>query len=263
MSPLPHLGEIGLRDEGLAEGLSEELDESREILVAFAKPEDAGAAIAIKRLQDDVALVAAEGREFLRIAGDEGGRHELAVAQHEEFLRRVPHFRRIVHHQRLGMNGFEHVRGGDVVHVEGRILAHVHHVITSRDRRAAFRPALRDCPARRAPRRPGQWPTERRAIKGERIGVIAEDLVAAGLRFEHQREGRIALDGDALDGVHLEGGLESHGRLFSVKGILDVAGPQVGGDGDDVKTAEGLGGDLVPRHPACAPPRRCASIDRG
>jgi hypothetical protein len=38
--------------------------------------------------------------------------------------------------------------------------------------------------------------------------------MAAPLRFEQEREGRIAPDIDALDRVHLEGNFESHGAPY-------------------------------------------------
>ena len=75
---LAHLGKIALGDEGLAEGLGEEFEQSGEILVALAQPEHAGAAIAVERLQDDVAMGAAEGGDLHRIAGDQRRRHEVA-----------------------------------------------------------------------------------------------------------------------------------------------------------------------------------------
>ena len=36
--------------------------------------------------------------------------------------------RRVVHHQRVGMDALEQMRRGDVGHVEGRVLAQEHHV---------------------------------------------------------------------------------------------------------------------------------------
>ncbi len=42
--------------------------------------------------------------------------------------------------------------------------------------------------------------------------------MAAGLGFQHQREGGIAADIDPLDRVHLDGDIQGHGRLSKVPG---------------------------------------------
>ena len=61
---LPHVGQVALDDEGLAEGVLEDLEQRGEILVAAGDPEDAGAAIAVERLDDDVAMLLAEGEDL-------------------------------------------------------------------------------------------------------------------------------------------------------------------------------------------------------
>ena len=48
----------------------------------------------------------------------------------------------------------------------------------------------------------------------EIVRRVVEHVVAAPLRFEQEREGRIAPDIDALDRVHLEGDFEGHGALL-------------------------------------------------
>ncbi len=58
----------------------------------------------------------------------------------------------------------------------------------------------------------------------EIVGRVIEHVMAAPLRFEQQREGGIAPDIDALDGVHLEGDFEGHGALLlHRKGVGDIA----------------------------------------
>ncbi len=91
--------------------------------------EDARTAIAVERLEDDVAMLAAEGIEFIPVPRDQGGRHEIAVAQDEQLLRRVAHLGRVVDHEGLRVDRLQHVGGGDVAHVEGRVLAHEDHVL--------------------------------------------------------------------------------------------------------------------------------------
>ena len=46
----------------------------------LAQAEHARAAIAVERLQDDVAMGAAEGGDLGRVAGDQRVRHELRIA---------------------------------------------------------------------------------------------------------------------------------------------------------------------------------------
>ena len=51
-----------------------------------------------------------------------------------------------------------------------------------------------------------------RAIEPQTVGRVVEKAMAARLRFEEKREGRIARDADALDRVHLHGDGKGHGR---------------------------------------------------
>ena len=125
---LAHLREIALHDMRLAEGGGEDFEQRGEILVALGDAEDAGAAVAVERLDDDVAVLLAERADLVRVARDQRRRHQLGELGDEEFFRRVPHMRRVVHHQRLGMDALEEMRRGDVGHVEGRVLAQQHHV---------------------------------------------------------------------------------------------------------------------------------------
>ena len=86
-------------------------------------------------------MLAAEGRDLRAVAGDQGRRHQIGELGDEDLLGRVAHLGRVVHHQRLRMDALEEVGRGDVGHVEGRILAHQHHVDARRDRRGSARPA--------------------------------------------------------------------------------------------------------------------------
>ena len=204
-----HVGQVFLGDEGLAEGLGEHLQQRGEILVALAQAEHARTAVAIERLQDDVAMLAAEGREFEGVAADQRLRHELRIVQHEELLRGVAHFLRIVDHQRLRMDRLQHVGGGDVAHVEGRVLAHEDHVIGTQIGAAflAQREVIAGLVAHSNVATRGIQPAARQC---QRPGLVVKQLMAAGLRLQHHGEGRVAPDVDRLDGVHLDGDLEGH-----------------------------------------------------
>ena len=59
---LADLLQVALHDEGLAEHLGEHLQQRGQVAVGLVQMEDAGAAIAVERLDDDVAMGLAEGR---------------------------------------------------------------------------------------------------------------------------------------------------------------------------------------------------------
>ena len=58
------------------------------------------------------------------------------------------------------------------------------------------------------------------AAQRELVRRVIGKRVAALLRFQQQREGRIAADVDARDGVHLDGDIQFHWRGFRVVGAL-------------------------------------------
>ncbi len=74
---LAHLGQVALDDEGLAEGALEHFEQRDQVLVMAGDAEDAGAAVAVERLDDDVAVLLAEGGDAAAVAGDQGRRVEL------------------------------------------------------------------------------------------------------------------------------------------------------------------------------------------
>ena len=90
--------------------------------------EYARAAIAIKRLDDDVLMVAAERADFIDIGRDQRRRHHAFKMRDEQFLGRVAHMHRVVHHKRLRMDMLKDMGRGDIGHVERRVLAHKHDV---------------------------------------------------------------------------------------------------------------------------------------
>ena len=56
----------------------------------------------------------------------------------------------------------------------------------------------------------------------EIVGRVVEHVMAAPLRLEQQREGRIAPDIDALDRVHLEGDFEGHGAPYATEKAFSI-----------------------------------------
>ena len=93
-----------------------------------AHAEHGSAAVAVQRLDDDVLVLGAEALHVVGVARDQRRRHQVEEIEHEHLLGRVAHVGRIVDHQRLGMDALEQVRGGDVGHVERRVLAQQDHV---------------------------------------------------------------------------------------------------------------------------------------
>ena len=91
-------------------------------------PEHRAAAVAVQRLHHDVAVLGAKRLDGVEVAGDQRRRHQVGKFGDEHLLRRVAHMRRIVDHQRFGLNPLQHVRGGDVGEVERRILAQQHDI---------------------------------------------------------------------------------------------------------------------------------------
>ena len=77
------------------------------------------------------------------VAGDQRRRRQLREFGDEQFLRRVPHVRRVVDDERLRMNALEKMRRGDVAHVEGRILTEMDHVERREIDRLAGSPSVK------------------------------------------------------------------------------------------------------------------------
>jgi hypothetical protein len=107
------------------------------------------------------------------------------------------------------MDRLEEEGGVDVVHVEGRILAHQHHVelgqlhpphgpgleVVALDPLHLDVAAAREDPA---------------VLHRQRVRQVDEQRMAPRLARLHHQEGRVALDVHALDGVHLDGDLQGH-----------------------------------------------------
>ena len=122
----------------------------------------------------------------------------------EQLFGRVADMRRIVDHQRPGMDMFQQVRGRDVGHVERRILAHqddvdvgeVDHLFRPQGKVIALPPAHLE----RA--RPG---AEAAVAKHQVVGLIVVETVAPASCLEGEGERRVGVDVDRFDRVHLDG----------------------------------------------------------
>ena len=104
------------------------------------------------------------------------------------------------------------MRRGDVAKVEGRVLPHQHDVRLRAEieaHRFAEREVIADHPLHRHRMRARPDPAV--AIV-QVLRAVMEQPVAARLCGQHQREGRIARDVQALERVHLDGDGEWHGE---------------------------------------------------
>ncbi|PAV69544.1 hypothetical protein WR25_06090 [Diploscapter pachys] len=213
---LRHRGQERLDHMRFAPGLVEHLDQRGEVRAVAADAEDRLAAVAMQRLDDDLAMLREEGACFVEAAGDERRRHELRIVEHEHLFGRVADAVRIVHHERPIGDAFEQMRRGDIAEVERRVLPHQHDigllaeieadgrveaemVARARCRRALYRHRMRLRPD---------------AAVGviQVLGEVMEQPVPARLACQHQREARIAGDVDLIERVHLDGDGEGHGH---------------------------------------------------
>jgi hypothetical protein len=112
------------------------------------------------------------------------------------------------------MNVLQHVRRRDVGHVEGRVLAHQHHVDAGKVDR--LKPAQRGVIAALAthlqrPRLGAHHPVPKRQM----LRQIVQQGVAARLRLKRQGEGRVGVDIHRFDRIHLDGNGQAHRDLLS------------------------------------------------
>jgi len=120
------------------------------------------------------------------------------------------------------------MRRRDVGHVEGRILAHQHHVhrreVDGFERAGARVVALLALDFEAA-----GMGGQRAVLEAQGLGQVVAQRMSARLGFESQREGRIGVDIDILDRVHLDCDLEAHRGVFSRFGECSLrhAAPEI------------------------------------
>ena len=206
-----HRGQEFLHHPRLAEHRGEQIVERAEIEVLGREPKHRLAAFAVKRLHDDVALLGAKSFDGVEVAGQQGRRHQIGKFGDEDFFRRVAHMARIVDHQGFGMDAVEHVGRRDIGEVERRVLAQQHHVeggevdmprLAERDMVAG------DIAHHQRPHRGRHFAV----AQAQPVGRVIGQRVGARLRFQQQRERRIAADIDPLDRIHLHGDVQAHGQ---------------------------------------------------
>ena len=130
---MAHFREIALGDDRFAIEIGEHFKQRAQILVTGLDVKHPGAAIAEQRLDDDVLVFIAEGMNLGPVIGDQGRRHQAVEMGDEKLFRRITDMSRVVDHQGLWVDMLKHMRRGDIGHVEGRVLAHQHHIHVARE----------------------------------------------------------------------------------------------------------------------------------
>ena len=113
-----------LRHKGFAPDLPEQFGQCGEVLSVGADMDDSRSGIAVKRLDDDFAMLLLEGTHFRERPRNQGRRHELRIIENEDFFRRVADADRIIDHKRVALDAFKQMGGRDITQVERRVLAH-------------------------------------------------------------------------------------------------------------------------------------------
>ncbi len=119
---LAHIFQILLGNQRFAVEAFKHFKKRGEVLVTISKAEHARAAIAVKRLDDDIAELVAEVADCLVVPCDQGWRHQIGIFHDEDFFRCIAHRVRIIDHQRFRVNTLQQMGVGDIAHVERRIL---------------------------------------------------------------------------------------------------------------------------------------------
>ena len=149
----------------------------------------------------------------VRIAGNQGRRHQVRIAVDVDLLRRVAHLGRVVHDQGRRMDMLEKVGRRDVGHVEGRVLAQqdrVHLRQVGEPRFAEIGMAALLGPHPQALHRRAQHAL----AEAQRVRRVVMQRMAARLRLHGQHESAVRRDVDGVDGIHLDRHAQRHVTLL-------------------------------------------------
>jgi hypothetical protein len=125
---LLHVGQEFLHHPRLGRHAGEQIVERAEVEIVLCQQKHCLAALSVKRLHDNVAVLGTEGLDGFEVAGNQRRRHQVGKLGDEYFLRRVAHMGRVIDHQGLRLHALKHVRGRDIGKIERRVLAQQHHV---------------------------------------------------------------------------------------------------------------------------------------
>ena len=174
------------------------------VAVVRAQAKNTRAAISVKRLKNDIAVARLEFAKRIQIPGNHGWRREVGELKNQQFLGIVPDPERIVHDKRFRMDQIKQMAGGDVAHVEGRILPQPDHVDLGQinGRFGLQMDVIPLYPLN------GHTVTPRRQLAliiGQLVGRVIEQLVTPCLRLFRKAKAAVGVDIHAFDRVHLEG----------------------------------------------------------
>ena len=153
----------------------------------------------------------------VRIAGNQGRRHQVRIAVDVDLLRRVAHLGRVVHDQGRRMDMLEKVGRRDVGHVEGRVLAQqdrVHFRQVGEPRFAQIGMAALLGPHGQAL----HWRAQHALAEAQRVRRVVMQRMAARLRLHGQHESAVRPDVDGVDGIHLDRHAQRHVTLLPSPG---------------------------------------------
>ena len=162
-------------------------------------PENARAAHAVERLEDDVVVLGMKAFDVQRVARDQGRTDELGPFQDGQFFRMVAQRAGLVEHPgALALGLLQQVGGVEKFAVERRVLAH-HHRVEVLERLPALiglvlggaEPVHRITGERDVAHNCGHGLA---ALPHDVLGFAGADLVAAGLRLAHHGKGGVLVD---------------------------------------------------------------------
>ena len=204
------------RQIGLAHGLLRTVDgqgfeDHREVRIAWAVTEDRGAAHAVQRLEDHIAMLGHELAQHIRAAADHRGRRALREQRGEQLLVAIAQALWTVDHQHtLALGLFEQVGGVDEFEIEGRVLAHQDDVEVGQ-RCVGFGVELEPF-FRVGEHFQGAHPRAGLAVALiEVLDLHVEQLPAALLGGEQHGQRAVLLVGDLGDRVHDNSEANAHG----------------------------------------------------
>ena len=198
-----------LHDQRLKIDRRKELMQGREVAVLPVKPENARAAVAIKRLQDHIAVLFFEGPDGLKIPCDHRRRRQFGEAQNQELFGEIAHPERVIHNQRARVDHLQQMGRRDIAHVERRVLAQPNNIVF-RQIDFGFLP-IADVIAFLAAQRDREPPRNDPAFaKGKLIRSVEKQRVTTVLRFNSDPERTVCVNIDRSDRIHLQGNFQAH-----------------------------------------------------
>jgi hypothetical protein len=196
------VGQVALHHHAGGAALVERFDDGAQVHAIGPDAEDAHAAHAVQRLEDDVLVLCMEGADGIGLARHQRGRRKLRELHQRELLGVVAQRARAVEDARAFALGLlQQVRGVEELAVERRVLAHQHGV-EAVQRLARF---VRDLEPRIGFARQRDVAHLCRdglaALPMQVLGLAGRQRVTAPLQLAHHREGGVLVDLEGFERV--------------------------------------------------------------